>query len=154
MSARELMERVQADPDVASPSEFAAFRKTSGDEGRMRLGDQYVVRMAGPWDGPVRVIELDDSSFRLATLDGHLEAGQIKFATAQVDAQLEFRIESWARSGDWLSNVLYTHLRMAKEIQLHMWTSFLEHAAKLAGGRIAGGIDVETRRVEDLGRGR
>jgi hypothetical protein len=43
---------------------------------------------------------------------------------------------------------MYQQLRMAKEVQLHMWTSFLERAVKLAGGRLAGGIDVETRMVE------
>ena len=31
-----------------------------------------VVRMPGPWDGPVRVIAEDECSFRLATLAGHL----------------------------------------------------------------------------------
>lgn len=40
-------------------------------------GDEFVVRMPGPWDGPVRVVRRDESSFRLATLDGHLEAGEI-----------------------------------------------------------------------------
>jgi len=57
-------------------------------------------------------------------------------------------IESWARSGDRLSRFLYQKLRMAKEVQFHMWTSFLESGAKLAGGRLTGGIDVETRVVE------
>ena len=37
-----------------------------------------------------------------------------------------FEIESWARSGDRLSNLLYHRVRMAKEVQLHMWISFLE----------------------------
>ena len=45
----------------------------------MAVGDEYVVRMPGPWDGPVRVIASDELSFRLATLEGHLEAGQIEF---------------------------------------------------------------------------
>jgi len=150
LSARGLMARIQAEPDAGSPSEFATFRKTRGEAGQMRLGDEYVVRMAGPWDGPVRVIDVSDATFRLATLDGHLEAGQIEFSAAPLgDGEVEFRIESWARSGDALSNLLYTHLRMAKEIQFHMWTSFLEHVADLAGGRMTGGIHADTRRVED-----
>jgi hypothetical protein len=62
---------------------------------------------------------------------------------------LRFEIESWARSGDRLSNLLYHHLRMAKEVQLHMWTSFLEQAAKLAGGRLTGGVEIISRKVED-----
>jgi hypothetical protein len=150
-SAREVMARIQRDPDVASPREFATFRKTSGEDGVMRVGDEYVVRMAGPWDGPVRVVDVTEKSLRLATLRGHLEAGQIEFAAAAVDGALEFRIESWARSGDRLSNLLYTHLRMAKEIQLHMWTSFLERIVRLSGGRRSGAIAVETRRVKETG---
>ena len=37
---------------------------------------------------------------------------------------------------------------MAKEVQLHMWTSFLERVARESGGRMTGGIDIHTRRVE------
>src|SRR4051812_27750873 len=78
LPARELMTWLQADPDAAAPSEFATFRKTAGDPGAMRLGDEYVVRMAGPWDGPVRVVDVSETSMRLATLPGHIEAGQIE----------------------------------------------------------------------------
>ena len=101
----------------------------------------------GPWDGPVRVIAATDDAFRLATLDGHLEAGQIEFRAVSTGRSIEFVIESWARSGDRFSNLLYTNLRMAKEVQLHMWTSVLQRVARLAHGRIDGGIRVLTRRV-------
>src|SRR5205085_7424868 len=89
-------------------------------------------------------------SFRLATLHGHLEAGQIEFrAEPAGDGDILFSIESWARSGDRLSRLMYQGLHMAKEVQLHMWTSFLERAVKLAGGRLEGGIDVETHAVAE-----
>jgi hypothetical protein len=123
--------------------------KVLGDEGTMAVGDEYVVRMPGPWDGPVRVIERTASSFRFVTLEGHLEAGQIRFS-AQSGELLEFRIESWARAGDRLSNLLYEHLRMSKEVQLHMWTSMLERVAELSGGRLTGGVEIRTRRVDDV----
>jgi len=147
-SARELMAALTADPDRAAPGEFATFIKVSGEDGRMRVGDEFVVRMAGPWDGPVRVIDVTPTSFRLATLAGHLEAGQIEFAAADEDGTVVVRIESWARSADRLAHLLYHKLRMAKEIQLHMWTSFLERVAELAEGRLTGGISIETRRVD------
>jgi hypothetical protein len=142
-----LMATITEDPDRVAPSEFASFHKVLGDEGAMLLGDEYVVRMPGPWDGPVRVVARTPSSFRFATLDGHLESGQIEFS-ARRDGLLEFRIESWARAGDRLSNLLYDRLRMSKEIQLHMWTSVLERVAELAGGRLTGGIEIRTRRVD------
>jgi hypothetical protein len=148
VSPEDLVGAVAADPDRVAPSEFASFNKVLGDEGAMALGDEYVVRMPGPWDGPVRVVERTPTSFRFATLEGHLEAGQIDFS-ARRDGLLEFRIESWARAGDRLSNLLYDRLRMSKEIQLHMWTSVLERVAELSGGRLTGGIEIRTRRVDE-----
>jgi hypothetical protein len=144
-----LVELLRHDPNRASPTEFARFRRRDDrKDAALEQNDELVVRMPGPWDGPVRVTEVTPRSFRLVTLAGHLEAGQIEFAAADVDGLLEFRIESWARSGDRLSNLLYEHLRMAKEVQLHMWSSFLERVARLAGGRLAGGIEIVTRRLD------
>jgi uncharacterized protein (UPF0548 family) len=37
---------------------------------------------------------------------------------------------------------------MAKEVQAHMWISFAERVVKLAGGRMTGGIELETERIE------
>ncbi|HEY3614103.1 MAG TPA: DUF1990 family protein [Gaiellales bacterium] len=146
VSPEELIARLQAEPNSLSPTRFARFLKTHGEPGAMAVGDEYLIRMPGPWDGPVRVIAADATSLRLATLDGHLEAGQIAFRARQGDL-LEFEIESWARSGDRISNVFYTRLRVAKEVQLHMWISFLERVISASGGRRTGAIEVETRVV-------
>jgi uncharacterized protein (UPF0548 family) len=97
----------------------------------------------------VVVVDRTPTSFRFATLKGHLEAGQIEFRTSADGDAVRFEIESWARSADRLSDLLYARLRMAKEVQLHMWTSFLERVARASGGRLTGGIDIHTRRVED-----
>jgi Domain of unknown function (DUF1990) len=148
VSPEDLVSAIAADPDRVAPSEFASFHKVLGEDGDMAVGEEYVVRMPGPWDGPVRVVARTPTSFRFATLDGHLEAGQIDFSAAH-DGLLEFRIESWARAGDWLSNLLYDRLRMSKEIQLHMWTSALERVVELSGGRLTGGIEIRTRRVDE-----
>jgi hypothetical protein len=147
LAPEELMTTITGDLDQVAPSEFASFNKVAGEDGAMEPGDEYVVRMPGPWDGPVRVVERTPTAFRFVTLDGHLEAGQIRFAAEQGEL-LEFRIESWARAGDRLSNLLYDHLRMSKEIQLHMWTSVLQRVAELSGGRVTGGIEIRTRRAD------
>lgn len=144
------MGSLQLDLDQAAPSEFATFKKVSGAEDRMQAGDEYVVRMPGPWDGPVRVVDVSPTSFRLMTLDGHLEAGQIVFRAEGEHGRMEFEIESWARSGDRLSNLLYDRLRMSKEIQMHVWTSFLERVVRLSGGKRDGRLSIHTRRVEEL----
>jgi hypothetical protein len=138
-----------ADLNRSTPTALARFLKVRGEEGRLAVGDELVVRMPGPWDGPVRVTSATPASFRFATLAGHLEAGQIEFRALRMNERLHFEIESWARSGDRLSNLLYNHLRMGKEVQLHMWTSFLERVAKLAEGRLTGGVEIISRKVED-----
>jgi uncharacterized protein (UPF0548 family) len=148
LTAEELMRSIQGDLDSMAPSEFARFEKVRGEGDGLEVDDEYVVRMPGPWDGPVRVVAVNPVSFRLATLEGHLEAGQIEFRVAPAGLALEFVIESWARSGDRLSDLLYTHVRMAKEIQLHMWTSVLERVVQIAGGVRDGGVVVTTRRVD------
>jgi hypothetical protein len=145
-----LMEKLQGDLNVASPTRFARFQRVLGEQGRLAVGDEYVVRMPGPWDGPVRVVDVGRCSFRLATLAGHLEAGQIEFRASSAQTEVVFEIESWARSGSPLVNLLYHRLRMAKEVQAHMWISFLERVVQLAGGQMTGGIDLATERVEML----
>ena len=146
MSPAALIDMVAAKLNQASP-EMAVFRKTRGAGGSLRRGDEFVVRMPGPWDGPVRVIRRDATSFRLATLDGHLEAGEIEFRAEPAGDGLHFVIESWARAGDRLSDLLYNRLRLAKEIQLNMWSHFCVRTAALAGGRPQGGITIRTRWV-------
>jgi hypothetical protein len=148
LSAGELMGRVQSDPNRTSPTKFARFQQTRGTRGSLRVGDEFVVRMPGPWDGPVRVIDVRPRSFRLATLAGHLEAGQIEFRTRPERELVVFEIESWARSSTPLVNLLYHRLRMAKEVQAHMWISFLERVVDLSGGRMTGGVEIETERIE------
>ncbi|MEK6440286.1 DUF1990 family protein [Pseudonocardia sp. T1-2H] len=144
-----LMSRLQSDINRMVPTEIAIFRRTEGTPGSLTPGDEFLIRLPGPWDGPVRVIESDATRFRFATLRGHLEAGVIEFRTGTVDGRLAFSVESWARPGDRLSHVLYNRLRAAKEIQLNMWTEACLRSARLAGGRPDGGISVHTRRVAD-----
>jgi Domain of unknown function (DUF1990) len=149
LAAGELMGKLQADINRASPTKFARFQLVHGERGRLAVGDEYVVRMPGPWDGPVRVVDVGSCSFRLATLEGHLEAGQIEFrASPDGETGVVFEIESWARSSSTLVNLLYHRLRMAKEVQAHMWISFLERVVQLAGGRMTGGIELDTERIE------
>ncbi len=143
MSAATLMDAVAASLNRASP-EIATFVKTRGSDGPVRDGDEYVVRMPGPWNGPVRAIR-EPMMLRLLTLNGHLEAGQIEFRASVEGDALRFDIESWTRAGDRLAELLYNRLRVAKEIQLNMWTHFCLRTAAVAGGRPRGGVTIVTR---------
>lgn len=129
------MDRLTANPDRWSP-EFAVFRRTRGTPGAMAVGDEFLIRMPGPWDGPVRVCAAGREGFSFVTLRGHLEAGRIELRARHdpEDAdRLRFEIESWARPGDRLSHLMYDRLRVAKEVQLNMWTHACIRAARIAG---------------------
>ena len=142
-----LMSQLSADPDSVAPWRLARFRKTTGAEDIMMVGDEFLVHMPGPWDGPVRVIEVRPDRFRFATLVGHLEAGQIEWRLAPEAGGVSFTVESWARGGDRFSAFMHDRVRMAKEVQLYMWTSVAERVARRAGGRLLDGVHVVTRRV-------
>ncbi|MBO8193474.1 DUF1990 family protein [Streptomyces oryzae] len=153
MSPEALIDAVAADPNRPAPSTVAVFHKTGGGGGPARVGDEYRVQMPGPWDGPVRVLHRDPVTIRLGTLRGHLEAGQIQF-TAWEDQDeddgeggLRFRVEAWSRAGDRWADLIYSRLRVAKEIQFNMWVHFVLGAAALAGGRPHGGVTIETRSI-------
>lgn len=149
LTPEQVMARMSENLDGVAPSEFATFQKLEGSKGQLDTGHRYVVRMPGPWDGPVRVIAADAKSFRLATLPGHLEAGQIEFRVSADHRSLWFEIESWARNGSRFSDLLYSRLRISKEVQLHMWSSVLQRIVRLAEGRMEGGVVITTRAAID-----
>ena len=149
LGALELMRRIREDPNRVVPGGLARFHREGDGEGPLDVGDEYVVRMPGPWDGPVRVVEATPTSFRLATLEGHLEAGQIAWSAEDRDGVTRFEVQSWSRPGDRLSELAHHHLRVAKEVQLHMWTSVLEKVTKLAGGRMRSGVEIRTWVVDE-----
>ncbi len=153
LDAAALMERVCADLDRLAPSEVVTFRKTRGRLGELVVGDEYVVLMPAPWNGPVRVVHRDATSFRFATLAGHLEAGQIEFSASDDDRGIGFRIETWSRPGDRAAALAFDVLRIGKEIQLHMWTHFCLRAGDLSGGRVPDGVRVRTWRASWPPRG-
>jgi hypothetical protein len=145
----EVMAAFAGDPNCSAPAEMAVFEKTRGRPGAMTAGDEFLIRMPGPWDGPVRVIDQTSTSFRLATLRRHLEAGQIEFRCCPDGDRLLIEIESCARSGDRLSHLLYSWLGLAKEIQLNLWVETCLRLAAGTGGRVRGGVQVHTRRLSE-----
>lgn len=141
----ELITRLLVDPNRASPTEVSLFEASDGT--RRDVGAEFAVRMPGPWGAPVRVVERTPTSFRFATLRGHMEAGEIQFRAAWIDGgRVLFEIESWARSGDRLYDWLYDKIPLTREMQLHMWVHVCERVAVMSGGRPRGAVTVETHR--------
>ena len=103
--------------------------------------------MPGPWDGPVRVVQVDDGCLRLVTMQGHLEAGQVRFRALERSGVLVFEVEAWARCATPLVHLLYVRIRLAKEIQFDMWVRFCLSAVRASRGRLVDGVHVSTRYV-------
>ena len=61
MDAVAAMAEVQADLNVLVDEEMAPFTKSLGVHGQLDVGDRYIVETAGPWNGPVEVIEATDA---------------------------------------------------------------------------------------------
>ena len=142
-----LMTQIGADITAFVAPEVARFEKTKGASGELGPGDEFLVHIRAPWNGPVRVVEVEPAMFRLATLETHMEAGQIEFrAEEAAGGDLVFTIESWARSRDATVDVAYDDLGAAKAAQQAMWTFFCEKVAEAAGGEKVGEIEVMTER--------
>jgi len=142
------MAKVQSDLNQVSSQELAPITKVAGVLGTMRPGDRYVVALAGPWSGPVEVAETAEDSFRLVTLNGHLEAGTIQFRCTDLpEGGLEFTVESWARSGDQGLRMLYDRFGIAQVLQSEMWVELCEAVVALVHGRQRGPVHVLTERA-------
>jgi hypothetical protein len=146
-TAEELMAEIVDDFARFVPREVVGVAKDAADA--LSVGTEMVVQMPGPWDGPVRVVEVTPRVLRLATLRGHLEAGQVRFSVEPDGPDLLFQVETWARSASSLVRLPYSHLRLAKEIQLNMWVRFCLAAAKAAHGHPRDGVHVRTREVPE-----
>jgi hypothetical protein len=155
-SPEELLAFVTSNFNRATPVEVAEFseRRPKGDG--PEVGSEYEIRMPGPWNGSVRTVARTPTSIRLATLDGHMEAGEIEFRTSWADSasttnagqDLVFEIYSVARSADRAFNALYSYLPVAREMQLYMWVHFCCRVAEMAKGTVVGKPEVRTVRYE------
>ncbi|HVF19449.1 MAG TPA: DUF1990 family protein [Mycobacteriales bacterium] len=155
IGAEDLISRLLADPNRVSPTEVVTFRRlrrrrragASRRTAARAVGTEFEVDMPGPWDALVRVVDRTPTSFRLATLRGHMEAGEIEFrASEQPGGRLLFQVESVARSADRMMHLLYDRLRLTREMQMHMWVAVCLGVVDLAGGQLRNRVHVTTYR--------
>ena len=131
--AERAMAKFKADPNSLSPQIMARFEKIKGHVGELKVGDEFHIHISGPWDGPVRVAEVEEHSFTLSTLKGHMEAGRIQFRIRN-EGRVRFEIESIARSKDSIVDLLYDKLPFAKFAQRKMWELVCESFYETANG--------------------
>jgi hypothetical protein len=145
-SPAEVMREVQHNLAAFSPDALAKFDKAE-DRPSMQVGDEYDITILGPWNGSVRVIDVQPTSFALVTLDGHPEAGEIRFELnphpASADG-LRFEIHSWARSRDAWVQVTYRDLKLGQQAQQNTWVVFCQRVAEASGGSLMGEVEVST----------
>lgn len=131
--AQKAMEALKADINAFSPQAIATFEKKSGKPKDLAVGDEILVRITGPWNGPVRVTEVRSDGFSFCTLEGHIEAGSISFRISQTPNETVcFKIESITKSRDQIVNFFYDKIRLAMLAQTEMWELFCQNFAREA----------------------
>ncbi len=153
-SAGKLLREIMCDVEKFSPDLLADFRKQKGEPHELRVDDEFQIRILGPWNGTVRVSEIGKSYFEFVTLEGHPEAGRIRFSVRRVADRpntIRFQIRSWARSRDGLVAFTYGTLGVGKRVQEQTWRTFCERVAEQCGGQPAGPVVVETVERPDQG---
>ena len=150
LTPAQLMARVQADLPQFSPELLADFKKERGPEhAPLRVGDEFGIKIFGPWNGRVRVTSAGSTSFEFITLEGHPEAGHIRFEAHPLDGRadaLRFEIRSRARSRDGLVAFAYDTIGGGLLMQEATWVEFCRRVAAACGGQTLGSVVVETER--------
>ena len=150
----QLMSEVQAYLPSFSPGLLADFERKAGQDGSLKTGDEFHIKIFGPWNGGVRVTEVGATFFELVTLEGHPEAGRIHFEAHYLNETpgvLRFEIRSWARSRDGLVAFAYDTLGGVKLVQEATWTEFCRRVAQASGGQALANVVVETTRHDEAG---
>ena len=150
----QLMSEIQGELPRFSPELLADFERKDGREGPLKTGDEFHITILGPWNGSVRVTEAGPTFFELITLEGHPEAGLIRFETHYLNSQpdvLRFEIRSSARSRDGLVAFAYDTLGGGKLMQEATWTEFCRRVAQASGGQALADVVVETTRHDETG---
>lgn len=151
MSKEELMTEIQSHLNSFSALDMAFFEKTEhSDSSEMKVGDDFFVHIVGPWNGPVRVINVSPTSFSFITLEKHLEVGEIQFRLIDHpdrDDVIRFEIRSWTRSQNWFVNLLYDRIPLTKISQTRMWVYFCQRVVEVSKGEALDEVHVMTHRV-------
>ncbi len=147
LPAADLLRHITCHLADLAPDLLAEFEKTEGGPDTLTVGDEFHIRILGPWNGSVRVSAVEAAAFELSTLDGHPEAGRIRFSLEAKEAAvdtLRFQIHSWARSRDGLVAFAYGALGLGKQVQEQTWVTFCERVVEASGGAAAGPVHVVT----------
>lgn len=133
LPAERLLSIIAADPNVIAPSEVLRFEKVRGERGRLREADELLIRMAGPWNGPVKVTRRWDEGFRLTATRGHPQLGQVEIRLRDQDGGIAMEIQTRERAAGLIFHALQ-RIGLIRRMQTYTWAEMLENAAQLSGG--------------------
>jgi len=133
-------EKLKKELNFFSPQWIATFEKITGSAtAPTKKGEEFEVHLPGPWEAPVRVKSVGEKELALDTLEGHPEAGQIRFEVQEKGQDTYcFRIESFARSKDALVDLLYDKIPLIRYAQKEMWERYCLNFARYARHPAAG----------------
>jgi hypothetical protein len=154
LTPAQLMAEVQADVPRFSPDVLADFKKKAGEDDDLKAGDEFSIKILGPWNGCVRVTDVSATHFEFITLEGHPEAGRIRFEAHYLDEApgvLRFEIRSLARSRDGIVAFAYDTIGGGKLVQEATWVEFCQRVAAASGGQALGNVVVETFQHDEAG---
>jgi hypothetical protein len=131
--AERLIRIIATDPNVIAPTEVLRFERKREGARDLQEGDELLIRMAGPWNGPVRVTRRWDNGFRLAALRGHAQVGQVELR-ARDDDGITMEIQTRERAaGVWF--YLLERIGLVARMQAYTWAEMLQKSAQIAGGQ-------------------
>jgi len=134
LPAGRLLEIIAADPNVVAPSEVLRFEKTRGQPGRLEEGDEFLIRMAGPWNAPVRITRRWEEGFRFAATRGHPQIGQVELRMRDDDGEITIEVQTRERAAGVKFHLLQ-RVKLLQGMQSYTWGEMLQNAAQLAGVR-------------------
>ncbi len=144
LSAATVAAIVVADPNVVLPVEVMRFSPGGAEARPLRAGEERLIRMAGPWNGPVRIVEAGQEGFRFTALRGGAQRGEVAYRLRGDGEAIDAEVAITQRSASRLYDLAYHRLGIARRIERHTWSYVLERTAQLAGGRPPGRVLVET----------
>lgn len=130
------------------PEELAQFRRSDGQSGPLKVGDELDIDILGAGAAKVRLLHRDANSLTLGTLEQHPEAGRITFGSYRNDhGDVVFHIRSRARASSIVAHAEF--LIAGDAAQTNTWTDFINRVASTAGDGVLGAIHSETTELEE-----
>lgn len=128
LAPEQLLAIIAANPNVIAPTEVLRFERRSGSSSSLQEDDELLIRMAGPWNGPMRVTERGEDRLRLAAMPGHPQQGQIELRVRSHHADRDdilIELQTRERAAG-LGFYLLWRVGLIQRMQSYTWAEMLQ----------------------------